>query len=789
MPAIHFASIHEALAGPTSAHFWLAREGGTYSSGDPESFYRLHPEDDDLSFDIANNQALAHVAPNGAIRHVVFYRGNARVDSHFPGMWVAKLFSQEGPYAFRLILDGALIRLDQVDWAWHTGLLGNVFPLTELRGERVTVRLLTYAPMSADGRERLRGLVYGALIENTSSEPVRGAVLLPEIESQVTFSLDNQSTVLSFVETQQPPRRALVSTTPGQHQWELVDPDRATAGKGQRLTEAVDFELAPGEWLWAPVVISAVGEPTAERVAELGTLAWLEQTWSYFQGLTGRLEMPGDPFAAEFFARTVHQCLECVGFDRDGWPVGSDLGTSPTTDVICMKDLYYSVLPFAQLDPEFLKLQILWFLQYNERPAGNKFGAGGVRHSLSNALTPALLAGLYYDATGDHAFYLEHPEVRRGIERILQRMLAARTPGGPMLFPSRFISDGPALGDYHTGSNVCAWYACDSAARWLGDIYHEQDEAHALREAADQIKADIERLLIVQTPLGEHYNEGANADGSTPVLGHEGEESDTTLMPFYGFTAFDAERYRAFLRFSLSEHNRFYTPHLKGLKFAVEEGAITEATFPGYVIGLALAEDAASLSGPQGALTEIRRHTDVDGSMWWWPYYRHGTYGEVVRINHEITLYPGKCGWASGVYVALFIAYILGLDYRGAERRLRFRPLSPASDFTWERFRMGYDTFSVSFARTACGLEASVTNHNQQAVTVAFELPLRPGQEATTVQIDGLEASDCWKSGTFMGRQTVIIERRLGTAERLQVSIVAEPRGTQCPSGSAGAAR
>ena len=223
------------------------------------------------------------------------------------------------------------------------------------------------------------------------------------------------------------------------------------------------------------------------------------------------------------------------------------------------------------------------------------------------------------------------------------------------------------------------------------------------------------------------------------------------------------------MAFSVSDHNRFYTPHLKGIKFAVEQDAITEATCPGYVTGFATVKDAASMSGDDGRLTEIRRHIDIDGSMWWWPYFRKGTYGEVRRLNHDIPLYPGKCAWGSGVYLGLFISVTLGIRFDALTRTLHFRPFSPSSDFSWDDFRAGSATFSVSFSRQSDSIAVSVTNQCPFRVALALEIPL--AERRVPAHVQSGEKEHTFRTGAFLGRTTVLVNESLKAGETKIVTV------------------
>lgn len=104
-------------------------------------------------------------------------------------------------------------------------------------------------------------------------------------------------------------------------------------------------------------------------------------------------------------------------------------------------------------------------------------------------------------------------------------------------------------------------------------------------------------------------------DGKINLLMHDGEESDTTLMPFYGYCDYFDDLYRNFMNFTVTE-NPTYDAEIKGIRW----GAMSGATFPGFISALSVAENEEEFRGKEGRLTELLRLADVDGSWWWWPY-------------------------------------------------------------------------------------------------------------------------------------------------------------------------
>ena len=132
-----------------------------------------------------------------------------------------------------------------------------------------------------------------------------------------------------------------------------------------------------------------------------------------------------------------------------------------------MKDAYYSCLPMVPMDPSLAPAIIRWFSEHGVRPKGTLV-EGGLNHSLSLSVAGVVLAGLYYERSGDRAFFVAHPELKRGWDDLLEEVIASRAEGDTWLFRSRYISDGALEGDYHTGSNVVAWRALTAWSRLLG---------------------------------------------------------------------------------------------------------------------------------------------------------------------------------------------------------------------------------------------------------------------------------------------------------------------------------
>lgn len=746
MVSVGFSTIQDALSSPRSDYFWLSYKDRNFETGNKQGFYSKLQPDEHLTYDISNNKVLVNVSFNGSIKYVTIFRGDYYCDTgHFwPGVWVHRDFTKYGPFSFSIKIGDHYVDLDDCSWPYKTSLLGNIFPITEYFGDQVKATVIAYTPISEDGELRPRGTIYGILVENISDKRLIGAVQLPKV-----FSTENV------------PGRTIEAGLPCYRDLNMNLLDY----REKKLEVALD--LAPGQSIWVPVFLYSYGDQSVEEVDDKGSLHWLNSTWSYFKGMTGRLSMPEDGFTAEFFERSIHQCFESIGMDGAGIINGSNWGSYPPTMQIWMKDMYYSCLPFHILEPEFCKKEILWWTKYCLRPMGVEM-EGGVSHSISNSLAPALLAGMYYASTADINFFIQNPGIRAKIQYILEELLRTRKDKNRWLFSSKYISDGASVGDFHTGSNVLAWYAFRSFARILDEVYFEKELARDYQQVAQKIRENLERNNIIDGPFGKQYIEGINFDGSIPWMGHDGEESDTTLMPFYEYLDFDHVAYKNYTRFALTEHNLAYSPITRGISWGeIPDRLDVKATFPGYITCFANSVDRESMIGETGAMTEIRKLTDVDGSLWWWPYAGvDPEYGKPARMN-----VAGKCGWASGVFVGLFINQILGLKYDAPRKLLSFRPFSPSSSFSWEDFRLGSGHFSVAYSLHPDGVKASILNHNDYDIQVRLELIMKKDGNPRKILVNNKECKTGIERGHFLKWNTNIVQIRLAKGDTVTIKV------------------
>jgi len=713
---IDFEHMSQALSQPWGNLFWIERKDGKYRMGDSQSDFNNNLDFEHLTFDVSNNKVLANMTLNGTLKNVTIYRDSYHMTcapGKLNGVWSGKDNASYGPYSYRIEIGDELYDLATVDWDMRLGLLDNIFPVAELREPkgRFIVRLLACAPISADGSHRVRGLLYWIHIENAS-----GATLTGKIHYPPPF---------------EDPKRADLHAAP----INIVDNCDFEIGPGyiDDFHYVRPFSADPGNCSHPSCVFYMPGDSVLEEIYKRGCQQWLKETWQYYRGRLGRMEIRSQPYLAEFFERQTLQACQGLAMSADDHFAGANWGSYPTTRAIWSKDTFYACLPPALFDPRLTQKIILWFDEYGVRQKGN-LTEGGVNHSTSISVGAIVLAGLYYRQTGDKSFFLGHPEFAARWSGILDEIIASRKDPDVWIYPTRYISDGAVACDYHTGSNVVVWRALADMSRLLDDVYEKPDRSRKYKTVADRTRASILEKTIISGPFGEQFIEGTYRDARAPEMVSDGEESDTTLMPFYGFLDAAKETYRNYMGFAMSPSNLMFNPLVHAISWG---GSIhstpaerVASTAPGYVKGIARGNDADSLFSEHGGYSEIRKVTDADGSVWWWSY---GNRGVEVTYGHPVRGVPGKAAWFAGVHTAVFFSHFLGISFDAPAGVLEFRP-SPAlgEKFSWREFALGNYRFSLSYDRSAGQISVTATNHNSKPFrlrTFGNETMFPPGKE------------------------------------------------------------
>ncbi len=762
-----FESLAEALDGARSEFFGIGADGrprhGTSYYGADTPY---------LTFDVSNNQILCSITASGLLENacVLADLAPAGLDNRqLPGIYVYKelIGSSAWPLAIRR-RGAAPVRLHEIPGV-TVDLLGDLFPAFTCRHDRARIRFVAFAPTTRESPSTApRAVLVVLQIENEGDRTLEAAILgPPDVPALRDVDIGSGSV----------------------HQEAVTCLD---GGEGDSAGPAIDVALDPGRE--ATLCLAFVLGHDAEELHRTGrvlrertALEWLNETWESRAERLGRLAIPDAPFSREALVRFEELCRQSVLRLADGkfgagfW--GSNFVGASAWESRCIwnKDNFHAMLPMSMLEPRLCADAILFFLRWGlpTGPYGRGVGRFGdprrVTHSLTNALSSLVLAGAYYQMTGDTGFFQSHPEILDGARDILEDVVQSRQ-GEPFLFPSMYISDGDSRGDYHTGSNLLVWHSFHNMARIAREAYGEADLAAEWCESAARVKDEILNRCVGESSLGRRLFEGANADG-TLIACHDGEETDTTLMPFYGFCEPDDPALLNHARLGVSPENPYYAPGVDGIWWEN-----TAATFPGWMTALA---SASNEDGLHNRLGQIRRLTDHDGSIWWWPYpYGCSDPTEVRRRDPYYTwegrhgreeLGVGKCGWAAGVYLCLFIHTILGLRVDVPARRVSLRPFCPWPEFTWERCRLGSAVFDVAYARRDGRLIGRLTNHNDSSFEALIELMAPDGAAVTECTIDGLAGEDVDRSERY-GRPAVRAVRSIAPGDSVCLEMRCDDR-------------
>lgn len=699
-----------------------------------------------LSFDASNNQVAAAFDVTGALRAMASCERIAPAnDADRPGVYLSKaMVGSDSAKAFRLRLE------PQEPWSALpvTGmrLLRGLVPRTSFAEGALHGHVVGFAPVGDGGASRPRAIVMALLLHNRGEDRLAGQVGLPRVAQPVDGDPDRPE-----IEWGQQEFAAVLEG------WSGAAGDRA-----------LQFSLSPGE-CWTAGVAVGLGNSTDDMLATVTELArkpvsgWLEETLAHLGRPLGQLTIEPSNYYGEAMTRQVELCRQSVLLMPDGQFAGGFYGSDPNqVPGVWMRDTYHQALPLAWFHPSLCRGTIRFLTEWGVPSAPWGHGRGRfpdpqpVTHSLGNAVAAIALAGAYYRMTADRQFFRDYPEVyQRGAE-VLSQVLATRQDEA-FLFPSIYISDGLARGDYHTGSNVLAWYAFTTMARLGSEVFADETAARWAKAAASLRQAVYERC-IGPGQLGPQFAEGAYRDGGF-VPGHDGEESDLTLAPFYGFCNADDPALTNHARLAFTRHNPYYLPDLDGVNWCSLR--CYGPTFPAFVHALAGALDETAVAS---ALERIRRRTDHDGSVWWWPQLPDW------RDQAWVKRGPGKCGWGAGVYVVRFVHDVIGLDVDVPARRLRFRPFCPWG-FEWRSVELGATRLDVEFRFDDRGAAARVVNHSDVPFDADVELTVPAGRPLARCLLDGREGWDAVRLGWRYGRQSLTAVVRLGPGAAVNLAV------------------
>jgi hypothetical protein len=721
----------EATTEATAKCFGVDSSGRLMDRGSLYRVPKVITQQDRLCFDVSNNRLAASVNAHGLLERCAVQLGVAPVESKATpvGAYVEKIVLRGGPWPWLVSFDGEdFVRLDELPQP-VIRLEDNLIPRYEWRHAAITLVMRVFVAQSA--AERPAALCVAFTVEGSKAVRVKP--------------------------------QACQTAADGSDLRMLCD---RGAGWGElHEGQVISLDTGAGASVTAALVLGGDAMAMERQTAGLkrrSAVAWADATRSWHRGRYGRLEIPAAPFYAALYERAGELTRQSLMLDLQGGFGGSFNGSDlPPANNVWMRDCFYSTLPQSWLAPELCEAAIPFFLKWGIplRPLGehaDKFpAASGVTNSLGNSVAGIVLAGEYWRHQANAEFFKSHPEILSLSVAILEQVLASRRED-VFLFPSIYVSDGESRGDFHTGSNIFLWRAFVAVARLAAEVFVREDLADQWSAHALRLRSAILANCIGKEGGNERFVEGSMQDHTT-ISGHDGEESDVTLAAFYDFCAADDPHYLNAAKYAISSANPYAIAAVQGIWWYAH-GRWSSATFPGWMTALASASSEAEMLE---RLERIRTLTDGDGSFWWWPFPHDAPLGfdRPLRTN-------SKCGWAAGVYLALFTSRVLGLRPDGPRREITFSPFVPWDEFSWTGCRLGAIVCDVRYQRRDGLLLLTLRNRSSFPVQVHLRGILPEGTHP-----DGADLIDGTMMSSLYGRSVAGRSRLVSTGEELRLSI------------------
>ena len=613
------------------------------------------------------------------------------------------------PWSFGLKRDGGRPVPAAHDARRAGGTARLVFPLFSYRVDDLSVQLVAFAPrLVARTEAPPRAILALVKVEN------QGSTLGRQPPGPRPAGCDRESAAISTpVESPHPRFTELpVPIAPGYEAVMCLDDTR-----WDPRCPAVRLAVGPGASVvhsFALLLGTSLDDVRATRQSARTeqALDWFNQTWREVRERYGRLTVPSEPYFTENYIRLIETDSSAFLYSGEGRLFTG--GPSGWAD--------YGMLLF---EPRFLADRCAPSPAHR-RPASPP-DAESLGDSLVNSLGLLPSAAPYYRATDDRELFTllsRHPRVRPGATGRPPRHCERERP---VSFPSKRLWDGPTLGDYHTGSNIMAWLAFHGMGRIARDVYGDTRLGEEWLDVARKIRSDIYRHCVGDSRLGPRFFEGGNADG-TFAPGHNGEEAFTTLAPFFGFCEADDPAFINHAKLAFTPDNPLYEPAVDGIWWGSPADRFSGVTTPGQMAMLVANDDEMELAR---RLDQLRGLTDLDGSIWWWPYL----YPCNDRLNVGRRDWPvdtSKSGFTMAIAACLLVNNVFGLSVDAPDRRVSLQALLPVGRVLLAGSKLGHSVFDAAYRKENGRLVGRIANRNERPYEGLIELMFAEGTSSAS---------------------------------------------------------
>lgn len=485
-----------------------------------------------------------------------------------------------------------------------------------------------------------------------------------------------------------------------------------TEGEAENPRIFVPFTLKAGESRVFTTMI-AVTPKREEIYRNLGImyqhtpLEWANVTAEFWKERLGHLtseireeEKLGEKYS-DMHIRFILDNFNCLSFNEQGRLLTNWQGApSHSLSRLWGIDIEPDVVSVMYAVPEVGPRAIEYLLERNQ-PRFSLYSD----HSMFFYISPLLIAGKYLELTGDTAYFLQNPRVCEGLERVYQGMLAHKH-GQKALFSSHYASDLIVFKKYDYGANVQCYYALKSYCR-ICEILGTPDQT--AQELLKQMPVDLASCMEEEGPFGRQIIGGNNLGEDTERFYipdehfyYGGEDTATVLAPLYGLYEPDYEPYVNLHRFAQSMFITNYDPEFRTLR-ELHFGMNPSAT--GCTLRLGGSHTRREMLE---SLRMLYERLDETGSLFWWPR----------GVNRKRCL--TRCSQGQGAWVQQSVEQWYGLRMDGVSRTLQIRPQGLLSSYQLDKIRTGAFCFSVKYEECESQTRFSVTNHNDESVSIEF---------------------------------------------------------------------
>jgi hypothetical protein len=457
------------------------------------------------------------------------------------------IHARSGPAAwFEIELDdGRRLVTTAARYDHATGYLNNTIPQTALTAGPLHITISTIAPLSreADQRRRPAGVIYRIELSNTGQQIVSGRLLLRVlghsyiVRGGVSKWTGNPRRLPAWDDG----RKVLVCSSAESVSLVISGGDLFGPDKSDPTCLARPIDLSAGQSLSYSIFL-AFETDTVQHLPNLAELTgrsvseWQVATLDYWKEAVGYFTVSWDTRFSDFAARAVQEALCCIRLNGQHDVVGVAPSPTPVDEEPEFSDIMFISIPALYLDPKLYHQIMVWYA------SNHSVGDPQSPFDARARVTPAVMAGLLYRATGQVDFLRAQPVLVSRIQNLLQSVVE-RLDVDRGLYPTEVIRRHKPLMAHELGTNIECWAAFNMWSSLLNGL-GMTNEAQTWEQRAQALHTAIQREFVqrgpdrIDTPAGGWLWGGLRFMGQSTLgalLYYEDDGLDVAMAPFLGF--------------------------------------------------------------------------------------------------------------------------------------------------------------------------------------------------------------------------------------------------------------